>query len=122
MTYIRVKVPSGTDISGYDAEFKRPQRGDEILTRVGIETAVRTWSSAQIVLTPKWNPPEWLKPGWIAKNDAGWMWFSSKPEWSEAHRWWYQMSDAERSINLSLTNFRGPDMEPKDSLIEIRGE
>ena len=121
MTTIQVKVPDGTDISGYDAEFRRPQQGDKILAKEGIETAVNTWSTACIVLTPKWKPPEWLKPGWIAKDENGWKWFSGKPAWSSAHRWWYQMKDSERSMDLSLTNFQGPDVEPKDSLIEITG-
>ena len=123
MTYIQVKVPDGTDISGYDAEFRIPQSGDEYLNlETGIiETAAHNHQLHNIVLTPKWKPPEWLKPGWIAKDENGWKWFSGKPVWSIAQRWWYQMSNVERSMDLSLTNFQGPDVEPKDSLIEIKG-
>ena len=122
MSYIRVKVPDGTDISGYDAKLGLPDDGDMVLHDDGRIRISGDSFEPWIILTPKWKPPEWLKPGWIAKDDKNcWYWFSDKPAWSIAHRWWYQMSDAERSMDLSLTNFQGPDVEPKDSLIEIKG-
>ena len=123
MTYIKVKVPDGTDISGYEAEWRIANSGETIVTWTGtiVEFGGANDGIGRIVLTPKWKPPEWLKPGWIAKDENGWKWFSGKPAWSSAHRWWYQMKDAERSMDLSLTNFQGPDVEPKDSLIEIKG-
>ena len=124
MTTIQVKVPDGTDISGYEPEYRIPAFGEMIVTSTGsiIRSTIMKCDTYQIVLTPKWKPPEWLKPGWIAKDDKNcWYWFSDKPAWSSAHRWWYQMKDAERSMDLSLTNFQGPDVEPKDSLIEIKG-
>ena len=124
MTTIQVKVPDGTDISGYDAEYRIAKFGEMIVTLEGVITTFKARESdyGRIVLTPKWKPPEWLKTGWIAKDEKNcWYWFSDKPAWSSAHRWWYQMKDAERSMDLSLTNFQGPDVEPKDSLIEIKG-
>ena len=123
MTTIQVKVPDGTDISGYEAVFRLPVAGELIIDDIG--QVSRTYGIQRvhrIVLKPKWKPPEWLKPGWIAKDEKNcWCWFSDKPAWSSAHRWWYQMKDAERSMDLPLTNFQGPDVEPKDSLIEITG-
>ena len=122
MTYIQVKVPDGTDISGYDAEWRIANSGETILTWTG--TIVKFGGAndgiGRIVLTPKWKPPEWLKPGFVfIAIDKRWYWsrecpvrcgdagFSVKPQ----HPW----------VQLDNTNFQGPDVEPKDSLIEIKG-
>ena len=119
MTTIQVKVPDGTDISGYDAEFRRPQQGDKILAKEGIETAVHTWSTACIILTPKWKPPEWLLKGFVVKSACGnWVRSDYRPIWSDTYNDWHHKYGF---TCLSFTNFQGPDVEPKDSLIEITG-
>ena len=70
MPYIQVKVPDGTDISGYEAEYKIAKSGQLILWRGRVSQAFGNCAEThQIVLTPKWKPPEWLKPGWIAKDE-----------------------------------------------------
>ena len=120
MTTIQVKVPDGTDISGYDAEFRIPQSGDEYLNlETGIiETAAHNHQLHNIVLTPKWKPPEWLKPGFLFMDLNGkWWWTNNKPGDRIHSGAWHNG----KMINLSLTNFQGPDVEPKDSLIEITG-
>ena len=120
MTTIQVKVPDGTGISGYDAEWRIANSGETILTWTG--TIVKFGGAndgiGRIVLTPKWKPPEWLKPGWIAQACNGvWWWSETKPDERFYSGAWHKG----KMINLSLTNFQGPDVEPKDSLIEIKG-
>ena len=120
MTYIQVKVPDGTDISGYDAEYRIAKFGEMIVTLEGVITTFKARESdyGRIVLTPKWKPPEWLKPGFLFMDLNGkWWWTNTKPD-DRVHSGAWQNG---KMINLSLTNFQGPDVEPKDSLIEIKG-
>ena len=122
MTYIQVKVPDGTDISGYDAEYRIAKFGEVIVTLEGVITTFKARESdyGRIVLTPKWKPPEWLKPGFVfIAGNLEWYWSNKPPvENSKGEYWCNPICDA---IMLKNTNFQGPDVEPKDSLIEITG-
>lgn len=121
MTTIQVKVPDGTDISGYDAEYKIAKSGQLILWRGKFSQAFGNCAEThQIVLTPKWKPPEWLKPGFLFMDLNGkWCWTEDRP--NESIMGDYVRQPHAKLIHLSFTNFQGPDVEPKDSLIEIKG-
>ena len=121
MTCIQVKVPDGTDISGYDAEWRIANSGETILTWTG--TIVKFGGAndgiGRIVLTPKWKPPEWLLKGFVVKSACGnWVRSDYRPIWSDTYNDWHHKYGF---TCLSFTNFQGPDVEPKDSLIEITG-
>ena len=122
MTYIQVKVPDGTDISGYEAEWRIANSGETIVTWTGtiVEFGGANDGIGRIVLKPKWKPPEWLKPGFLfIAGNLEWYWSSGSPVKNSKGEYW--CSPIPESIRLRNTNFQGPDVEPKDSLIEIRG-
>ena len=122
MTYIQVKVPDGTDISGYDAEYRIVKIGETIVTWTGtiVEFGGTNDGIGRIVLTPKWKPPEWLKPGFVfIAGNLEWYWSSESPVKNSDGQYWCR--PISQVIRLSNTTFQGPDVEPKDSLIEITG-
>ena len=120
MTYIQVKVPDGTDISGYDAKLGLPDDGDMVLHDDGRIRISGDSFEPWIILTPKWKPPEWLKPGFVfIAGNFEWYWTSESPVKKPNGEYW--CSPIANVIRLSNTNFQGPDVEPKDSLIEIKG-
>ena len=121
MTTIQVKVPDGTDINGYEAEYKIAKSGQLILWRGDVSRAFGNCAEThQIVLTPKWKPPEWMLKGFVfIAGNLEWYWSNKPPvENSKGEYWCNPICDA---IMLKNTNFQGPDVEPKDSLIEIKG-
>ena len=120
MTTIQVKVPDGTDISGYEAEWRIANSGETIVTWTGtiVEFGGANDGIGRIVLTPKWKPPEWLKPGYLVRDRTSRdLLCSQKPVWNAVTRNWVT-----RGPYIDLTNFttfERPDVEPKDSLIEV---
>ena len=100
-----------------------PKKGDSYLGSDGsVLTADFDFDTIQHLIVRKiWTPPEWLKPGWIYINFGKWCWSDRMPYACPDTGKGFSSSLGSLLLNLSHTNFIGPDVSPENSLIEIVG-
>lgn len=110
MTDIRLPgVPEGYRL----VCFGCPKKGESHIGRSGrIQLAGCDFEQRQELIVRKiYKPPEWLKNGFIFKRrlDSHWVWCKNHKDRRPLGNY----------LDLSMTNFVGPDVDPEDSLIEI---
>lgn len=114
-------IPIDSEIvpDGYEpVRFGLPNIGDHYLANGDI--AVATVSiSPRLIVRQKWQPPAWLKPGWIAMDGDGcWMWFESKPSLKGVD--WYPNQGEFCAIGFPCVEWTPPQAaSPANSLREI---
>lgn len=114
-------IPIDSEIvpDGYEpVRFGLPNIGDHYID--GRDIFVATVSIApRLIVRKKWQPPEWLKPGWIAMDGDGcWMWFQSLP-FLKGDEWFPRQGDF-CAIDLPCVEFTPPQAaSPATSLQQI---
>ena len=80
---VRVQIPKGFELAC--DEMRRPLPGEWYLTTRGaVERAIGlSCDHDRVIVRPieVWTPPEWMKPGWIARDEDGmWYWSEYEPQ------------------------------------------
>jgi hypothetical protein len=104
---VRVQIPDGFELAC--DEMRRPLPGEWYLTTRGaVERAIGlSCDHDRVIVRPieKWNPPEWMKPGWIAMDeDKIWLWHENEPV--ECQDWWSSCKGPH--FDLSNVNWTPP--------------
>lgn len=76
---VKVQIPDGWELAC--DEMRCPKNGEWFLSHSGDpEQANIDFFNSRFPILRKWKQPEFLKPGWIAKDSNGlWYWFQNKP-------------------------------------------
>ena len=80
---VRVQIPDGFELA---CDFmRRPLPGEWYLTkRNTVERSILVGCyHDRVIVRPieVWQPPEWMKPGWISRDeDKTWWWSENEPE------------------------------------------
>ena len=117
-------IPIDDDVvpDGYEpVRFGMPNIGEQYFANGDI--AVATVSlSPRLIVRKTWQPPAWLKPGWIAMDANGdWWWTASRPNFLQGS--WIESND-EGMFGLCppYVDFAPPPCtDPSQSLREIKG-
>lgn len=78
----------------------------------------------RLIVRPIWQPPSWLKPGWIATNGGTvWLWFKTKPSWLNSGGYWSDGTNiGGKAISTEMLDFTPPPFtDAASSLREIKG-
>ena len=123
MTKIEVEIPDDVVIpQGHRAVFKEAKNGDLFISKF---EGLSRWNSVSesfrhIVLEPIWQPPAFIRKGWIARIKTGyWIWFSKKPYFDKGV--WRCSDGIRRTFSPEYLNIDMPNVEPEDSLFECKG-
>ena len=73
---IEIDIPEGYEFDRYG----QPIKGEYFLNLDGgVSQVDSNLSSYYIILRKAWNPPQFLKPGWIVKDKNSWRWHACEP-------------------------------------------
>ena len=116
-------IPIDDDVvpDGYEpVRYGLPNIGEHYVANG--EITVATVSLApRLIVRRKWQPPAWLKPGWIWTDNALlWRWSAIAPTWNKHNKWWSNAPSVE--ISREAFDFVPPPCtDPSQSLREIKG-
>lgn len=110
--------------------FRQVEYGEKYYTGY----AVQTWASQiksnvfYIILKPlppPWEPPAFLKPGWLTKSKghAGWIWTEERPTLSKSHEdVWIPKIPTWYWIRGYIDTSDWPDVSGEEAIFECKGE
>ena len=115
---VEINLPDPPEGYEYTGEFRCVEPGDMYLTCWDeyVKWDLEYTSAVKFItlkpVTPPWQPPTGiLRPGWVARDTSGEVWWSrSKPEWDDERLEWFAndvMEEITKSVNIEWPDIFG---------------